>query len=115
MLVHAFHEGMIVDFAETLGEGDLLLGRDVLVAEKDHEMLEPGRLYFRERLIVQATQVDAGDLGAERSCDGLDFDPPIGCHGLAPFVGGYFSAARAASGQVTAAPPSSVMNSRRFR
>ena len=28
------------------------------------------------------TQVDAGDFSAERSCDRLDFDPPIGCHGL---------------------------------
>ena len=25
---------------------------------------------------------------AERTCDRLDCDPPIGCHGLAPFVGG---------------------------
>jgi hypothetical protein len=37
--------------------------------------------------IIQGTQVDVGDFSAERSCDRLHFDPPIGCHGLAPFVG----------------------------
>jgi len=87
MLVHAFHERVIVDFAETLSKGDLLLGREGLVAEKDHKMLEPGGLYFPERFIIQGTQVDVGDFSAERSCDRLDFDLPIGCHGLAPFVG----------------------------
>ena len=89
MLVHAFHERVMVDFAETPSKGDLLLGREGLVAEKDHKMLEPGGLYFPERFIIQLTQVDAGDFSAERSCDRLGFDPPVGCHGLAPFVGGY--------------------------
>src|SRR5215831_5851930 len=73
---------VIVDFAETLSKGDLLLGREGLVAEKDHKMLEPGGLYFPERFIIQGTQVDVGDFSAERSCDRLDFDLPIGCHGL---------------------------------
>src|SRR5262249_1449588 len=40
-----------------------------------------------QRFIIQGTQVDVGDFSAERSCDRLDFDLPIGCHGLAPFVG----------------------------
>ena len=39
-------------------------------------------LYFLERFIVQNTQIDAGDFSAERSGDRLDFDPPIGCHGV---------------------------------
>ena len=88
MLVHAFHERVMVDFAETPSKGDLLLGREGLVAEKDHKMLEPGGLYFPERFIIQGTQVDVGNFSAERTCDRFDCDPPIGCHGLAPFVGG---------------------------
>src|SRR5262249_16408613 len=86
MLVHAFHERVVVDFAETLRKGDLLLGREGLVAEKDHKVLEPGGPYLPERFIIQGTQADVGDFSAERSCDRLDFAPPIGCHGLAPFV-----------------------------
>ena len=58
------------------------------VAEKDHKMLEPGGLYFPERFIIQGTQVDVGNFSAERSCDRLDFDPPVGCHGLAPLSSG---------------------------
>jgi hypothetical protein len=50
-------------------------------------MLEPGGLYFLERFIVQDSEVDAGYFSTERSCDRLEFDPPIGCHGFAPFVG----------------------------
>jgi hypothetical protein len=87
MLVHAFHERVIMDLAETFRKGDLLLGREGLVAEKDHKMLEPGGLYFPERFIIQGTQVDVGNFSAERSRDRLDFDLPIECHGLAPFVG----------------------------
>src|SRR5262245_41459862 len=87
MLVHAFHEWVIVDFTETLSKGDLLLGRDGLVAEKDHKVLEPGGLYLPERFIIQRTQVDVGDFSAERSSDRLDFDPPVGWHGsCASFV-----------------------------
>src|SRR5260370_42046787 len=61
-------------------------------------MLGPGGLYFLERFIVQDTQVDAGDFSVERSCDRLDFDPPIGCHGFAPFIGD--SASRKPTGQL---------------
>ena len=88
MLVHAFHERVIVDFTEALSKGDLLLGREGLVAEKDHKVLEPGGLYFPERFIIQGTQVDVGNFSAERSCDRLDFDPPVRCHGLAPLSSG---------------------------
>src|SRR5262245_44407645 len=105
MLVHAFHERVMVDFAETPSKGDLLLGRGGLVAEKDHKMLEPGGLYFPERFIIQLTQVDVGDFSAERSCDRLDFDPPVGCHGPAPFVGGY---CKREANQSTAQPGSTL-------
>src|SRR5262245_54318786 len=89
MLVHAFDERVVVHFAEPLSKSDLLIGGEELVEEKDHKMLEPGRIYFPERFIIQGTQVDIGDFSAERSCDRLDSDPPIGCHGLAPFPPGY--------------------------
>src|SRR5262249_19231534 len=88
VLVHAFHERVIVDFAEALTKGDLLLGGEGLVPEKDHKMLEPGSLYFPERFIIQRTQVDVGDFSAERSRDRLDFDAPVGCHGIAPLSSG---------------------------
>src|SRR5260370_10971922 len=81
MFVHAFHEGVMVDLAETLGKDDLLLWRDVLPAEKHHQMLEPGGRYFLERPVVHVAEIDAGDFGAERSCDRLDLEAPIGCHG----------------------------------
>ena len=61
----------MVDVAEALGEGELLLGRDRLLAEEDDEMLEPGRLDLLERRIVQLAEVDAADFRAERSGDGL--------------------------------------------
>src|SRR5262249_43612542 len=89
MLVHAFHERVIVDFTEALSKGNLLLEREGLVSEKDHKVLEPGGLYLPERFIFQRTQVDVGNFSAERSCDRLDFDPPVGCHGLRLFRPGY--------------------------
>ena len=82
VLVHALHEGVMVDVAEALGEGELLLGRDRLLAEEDDEMLEPGRLDLLERRVVQLAEVDAADFRAERSGDGLDFDPTIERHSL---------------------------------
>jgi hypothetical protein len=45
----------MVDFAKTPSKGDLLLGPEGLVAEKDHKMLEPRGLYFPERFIIQLT------------------------------------------------------------
>ena len=74
----------MVDVAETLGEGELLLGRDGLVAKEDHEMLEPGGLDLLERFIVQGAEVDPADFSAESAGDGLDFDATVGCHGLTP-------------------------------
>ena len=58
VVVHALHERVVVDFPETLGKGDLLLGRNGLAAEEDYKMLEPGGLYLLECLIVHAAQVD---------------------------------------------------------
>jgi hypothetical protein len=38
VLLHALHEGMKVDRTEALGEGDLLLRRDFLIAEEHDEV-----------------------------------------------------------------------------
>src|SRR5262249_55889099 len=81
VLLHALHEGVMVDLAEPLGEGDLLLGRDGLLAEEDDEVLEPGGLDLLERRIVQVGEVDAADLGTQRPGEGLYFDATIGAHG----------------------------------
>jgi hypothetical protein len=71
-----------VDVAEALGEGDLLLRRYLLVAEEDDEVLEPSRLDLRECRVIDLGEVDAPDLGSERSGYGLDLDPTIGRHGF---------------------------------
>ena len=50
-------------------------GGEVLVAEEDHEVLEPGAPDGRDGVVGEILrQVDARDLGAERPGDGLDLD-----------------------------------------
>jgi hypothetical protein len=80
VLLHALHERMMVDFAEALGKGDLLPGRDFLVAEEDDQVLEPGGLDFVEGLVVERPEIGAGDFRAERAGDRLHLDTFVGSH-----------------------------------
>ena len=79
ILIHALDKGVVVDLAEPLGEGDLLLGRELLVAEEDDEMIEPGVIDLGERFIVDVCEIDAADQGAAGAGDGLNLDASIGC------------------------------------
>src|ERR1700745_4222132 len=63
----SFAEDVELDLAKTVGEGDLLRGRDVLIAEEDHAVVIVGPLDRGERLVVDGFgQIDTADLGAER-------------------------------------------------
>ena len=57
-----------MDLAPTPGERELLVGREMLVAEADHQIIQQGGADFRQHLIGHVLrQIDAGDIGAERS------------------------------------------------
>src|SRR3984893_7265800 len=71
----SFAEDVELDLAKTAGEGDVLRGRDVLIAEEDHAVVIVGPLDRGERLVVDGSgQIDTADLGGERgaSRDNLD-------------------------------------------
>src|ERR1700730_11352656 len=63
----SFAEDVELDLAKTVGEGDLLRGRDVLIVEEDHAVIIVGSLDRGECLVVDGScQIDTADLGAER-------------------------------------------------
>src|SRR4029077_11932715 len=71
----SFAEDVELDLAKTVGESNLLRGRDVLIAKEDHAVAIVGPLDRGERLVVDGFgQIDTADLGAERgaSRDNLD-------------------------------------------
>ena len=71
----ALAENVEFDLAEAAGEGDLLRGRDSLVAEEDDAMLVIGALDRGEgRIVERPGQIDAADLGAERGAGGDYFN-----------------------------------------
>jgi hypothetical protein len=62
----ALAEDVEFDLTKATGEGDLLWGRNSLVAEEDDGMRIKGPLDLTERRIVKGPgQIDASDLGAE--------------------------------------------------
>src|SRR5262245_19876567 len=57
----------------------MLLGRDVLVTEEDHLVLEECAPQRRQRRIVQrAREVDAGDFGADRRAEWPQSETVVG-------------------------------------
>src|SRR5580700_9309803 len=71
----ALAEDVEFNFAEAAGEGDLLLGRDVLVAEEDDAVVVVGTLDGREGCgFERAGEIDAADFGAEDGGCGDDFE-----------------------------------------
>jgi hypothetical protein len=68
MIVEALHEGMVVDRTAALGERDLFRGRQRLVAEEHHEVLEPSGF----------------DLGKRRLVDDRKSTPPISAPSAPP-------------------------------
>ena len=67
VLQHRVVGGMLVQAAETPREIHMLLWRNPLVAEHQHQMVEMRALHLLEGFIVERfRQVEAYDLGAER-------------------------------------------------
>ena len=68
-------EGIDVQVAEVAGKGLLLVRRQVLAAEEDHQVIDQGAADFRDdRGIEGPRQVDAADLGAQGAADRADGD-----------------------------------------
>ena len=71
--------GMNVQVAEPAAEGQMLVRRDVLVAEEDHEVFGERAMDFVHRPVRQrACQIDAGNLRADDRGQLLDADGLIG-------------------------------------
>jgi hypothetical protein len=65
--------------AEMPGEGEEALRRQVLDAEQDHQMVEPGTRGHRDRAVTKVCRkIDFGDLGPERAGDRTDLKRTIG-------------------------------------
>ena len=74
--------GMNVQFAELAAEGEMLLRRDVLVAEEDHEIFGERAMDLvhrrSERFDERACDIDAGNLRADDRGQFFDADGLIG-------------------------------------
>src|SRR5207248_503230 len=68
-------------FAEAPGEGNLLLRRHLLVAQKDHEMIQKSLAHLLDHVLFKvAVHIDADDLGAQGSRQWTNLDVSIGTH-----------------------------------
>ena len=69
------HERVLDRLADAAGEGEELVGAELLVAEEHDEVLEPGAADLGDGLVGEVgREVDAADLGAERARDRRDVD-----------------------------------------
>src|SRR5262249_7539626 len=79
MLLESLHERILDDLAEASREREEPLGRERLIAEEKHEVLEPRASKQSHGLVVEVLgQVEAADLGPEGARHGMDAD---GAHG----------------------------------
>jgi Family of unknown function (DUF6516) len=77
-------ERVLDDLAEVPGEGEKPLGRQLLGAEEDHQMIEPGAPDRRDRVVVEILgKIDPGDVGPERAGDRTDIKR-VAAHRLDP-------------------------------
>src|SRR3546814_20842127 len=68
----SLHDALPISASESL----VLLGRDVLVAEEDHQMVQESLPNFRDRIVVERLrQIDSANLRAERAGDRMHLDP----------------------------------------
>ena len=75
----ALHERVLDRLADPAGEREELLGTEELVAEEDHEVLEPGPADLGDGLVDQVgREVDAGDLGPDRAGERQHLDGAVG-------------------------------------
>ena len=69
---------MQVDLAPAARETELLLGRQLLVAEEDHAVVQQRGADFRQHIVRQILgQIDAIDHGAERAGDTVGFQVTV--------------------------------------
>ena len=88
--VDALHEGIMVGLAEAGADIHQILRREILVADRDHLVIEERLVDLRPRMVVHGSQVDTADFGAKRSCDRGDFDRAVLGHGRHhPALGGH--------------------------
>jgi hypothetical protein len=72
-------ERVFDDLAEKAGESEKSLGRQVLTAKEDHQVVEPGPPKRRDRALVEVVgKIDSGDLGPERAGDWSDLKRTVG-------------------------------------
>ena len=72
-------ERVFDDLAKTPGEGEKALGRQLLTAEEDHQMIEPGSPDRLDRSLVEVLgKINTGNLGAQRAGDRLDLKRVVG-------------------------------------
>jgi len=69
-------DGSVVPEDEVAGapataEGDLLLGRELLIAEDEYEVIWKGGLHLFEVGVIEICEVDTADFGAETSRERL--------------------------------------------
>ena len=76
----------------TYADADLFVGRERLVAEEQHLVLEECAADLAIRGVVDAVrEIDAAYLGTERGREAPHLDPPIGFAGLARVRGRRFA------------------------
>ena len=64
-----------LEIAEVAPEGEVLLGRDRLLAEEEHFVLEQTGAQRRDRRVVERlAEVDVADLGADRRAQAIERD-----------------------------------------
>jgi hypothetical protein len=63
---------------EALGEGDLLVAREMLVGKDQQRVLEPGGVERAPGGVVQLRDLDAADYGAEAGVERFDIESA--CH-----------------------------------
>ncbi len=69
------HERMHFEVTELAEERDVLVGGDVLLAEEQHLVVEPGLLQLRKGAgVAEVAEIDAVHLGPDRRCERLHID-----------------------------------------
>src|SRR5438105_1842833 len=84
--VDPLDERVLDRLAEAPGKAEELRRRQILAAEEDDEMVEPGAPDCGDRVVVYfARQIDPRDLGANRPSERMDFGR-IPSHGLSHLI-----------------------------
>ena len=66
IIIGRLEEAIDVDIAPAFGKGDVLLRSELLVAQKNHAIVDEGLAQFRELLIADASSnIDTGDFGPD--------------------------------------------------